>query len=97
MSGPAPDSPGKPTLTTGQLAALFGVNRSTVIRWLEAGRFGAQGEGWYLTAGGPQRQQYRVYAEAARNLFSAKQLHSARQRRSITSPAPAGSDEGDSQ
>lgn len=51
---------------TGELAALFGVSRNTIIRWIKAGRFGLEGAGWRWTEGGPSRGDREVFAAAVK-------------------------------
>jgi transposase len=51
---------------TGELATMFGVTHKTIIRWITKGRFGAEGEGWDWTPGGPGRGDREVKVAAVK-------------------------------
>jgi hypothetical protein len=54
---------------TGELATIFGVNRTTIIKWVEAGRFGKLGRDWKWTAAGPGKGDRIVSARAVRRVI----------------------------
>ena len=65
MTGKFDESRKRP-YKTGELAVLFDRSQNTIIRWVETGRFGAEGVGWRWTPGGPGSGDREILASAVK-------------------------------
>lgn len=54
---------------TGELSAIFGVSAKTIVRWIDAGRFGPEDTAWRWTEGGKGKGDRIVYAKAVNALI----------------------------